>query len=435
MNKTQFKILLVEDNALDARLVRNILENNPEFNFSVNQVTDMSTAIQALRNNTYDLILLDLFLPDSNGLETIQAIRSTPDTPPIIVLTSSDDSDIPALAAEEGTQDFVRKDSLNKDLLTKTIIYSLERHKLQVNLRQKISESEMLNRRLETLIKTVPATIYVRKPTVTPEFVYISQDVNSILGFPANKLLSDPKIWLENFSSESLPDLEEAFANLQDGHNIDWEYAFNHPEKGKTWIQDCARMVWDKDGNPVEIVGYMADITKRKQDEDKIRHLAMYDPLTDLPNRRLFFDRLQLTIENCHRKNTIAALLYIDLDGFKNINDNYGHQTGDDTLLETVERIQSTIRKSDTLARLGGDEFAVILGEIKKQEDALSVGRKLIEKIKKPLKSTGEKIALGASIGIGFTYGQREDLDNFLKKTDQAMYAAKKAGGNQIQTS
>jgi diguanylate cyclase (GGDEF)-like protein len=176
----------------------------------------------------------------------------------------------------------------------------------------------------------------------------------------------------------------------------------------------------------------MADITQRKQDEERIRHMAMYDPLTELPNRRLFFDRLHQILVYSRRNKTLAALLYVDLDAFKQINDVYGHQAGDETLLEVVRRIRSNLRKSDTVARLGGDEFAVILRDLGDKKHAASVADKIIKAVKKPLENIDRRASLGASIGIAFNDGTEKDLDSFLKKADSAMYEAKNAGGNRV---
>jgi len=432
MNNKNYAILLVEDNYLTAKLITDMLQDDPEESFTVSHAGDLSAATESLHRHAHDLILMDLNLPDSAGLSTVQRISGTPDTPPIIVLTSSTDKDFPVRAAEMGIQDYVHKDELNSALLKKSIVYSLERHKLQLRLQQKIKESEFLNRRLQTLIKAVPAVIYVRAPQAFPDFKYLSEDTHAILGFSPEQLINEPGLWMENCSPESQDELKSLFEKLDGGENIEWEYAFDHPRKGRIWIQDCARMVRGKENEPLEIVGYMADITQRKQDEERIRHMAMYDPLTELPNRRLFFDRLHQILVYSRRNKTLAALLYVDLDAFKQINDVYGHQAGDETLLEVVRRIRSNLRKSDTVARLGGDEFAVILRDLGDKKHAASVADKIIKAVKKPLENIDRRASLGASIGIAFNDGTEKDLDSFLKKADSAMYEAKNAGGNRV---
>lgn len=432
MNNKNYAILLVEDDYPTAKMITDMLRDDREVNFTVSQVGDLSAATESVHKNTHDLILMDLNLPDSDGLNTVQRISGTPDTPPIIVLTSGTDGDFPVRAAELGIQDYLQKDEMNGALLKKSIVYSLERHKLQLRLQQKIKESEFLNRRLQTLIKAVPAVIYVRTPQAFPDFKYLSEDTHAVLGFSPEQLTKDSGLWMENCRPESQNELKALFEKLDGGESVEWEYAFDHPQKGTVWIQDCARMVRGKENEPLEIVGYMADITQRRQDEERIRHMAMYDPLTELPNRRLFFDRLHQTLAHSHRNKTLAALLYIDLDGFKRINDVYGHQAGDQTLLEVVRRIRSTLRKSDTVARLGGDEFAIILRDLGKKEHASSVADKIIETVKKPLEKIDRRASVGASIGIAFSGGVDEDLDGFLKKADSAMYEAKNSGGNRV---
>src|SRR6056297_677308 len=132
MNNKNYAVLLVEDNYLTAKMITDMLQDDPEESFTVSHAGDLSTATESLHRHAHDLILMDLNLPDSAGLSTVQRISGTPDTPPIIVLTSSTDKDFPVRAAEMGIQDYVHKDELNSALLKKSIVYSLERHKLQL---------------------------------------------------------------------------------------------------------------------------------------------------------------------------------------------------------------------------------------------------------------------------------------------------------------
>jgi diguanylate cyclase (GGDEF)-like protein/PAS domain S-box-containing protein len=175
------------------------------------------------------------------------------------------------------------------------------------------------------------------------------------------------------------------------------------------------------------------DVTERKRFEERIRHLANYDNLTGLPNRMLFYDRLSQAINLAQRNRHELALLYLDLDRFKFVNDTRGHNAGDEVLKGAADRIQEQVRESDTVARVGGDEFALILPKIEGPQDAEIVARKIIDALcaSFPLKEPEHgKIEIGASIGIAIFPGDGEEMDALFKAADAAMYKAKQSGNS-----
>lgn len=183
-------------------------------------------------------------------------------------------------------------------------------------------------------------------------------------------------------------------------------------------------------GNERRFTGIMRDITERKISEARIQHLAHFDHLTDLPNRALFYDRLQQAITAAHRNRHPLVLCYLDLDGFKTVNDTLGHDQGDELLKEAALRLQFAVRESDTVARLGGDEFAVILPQATSRGDAELVAGKIIETLTAPfhLDGAGKPMLIGASIGIALYPDDTDDIDILVKLADDAMYHAKQEG-------
>lgn len=182
-------------------------------------------------------------------------------------------------------------------------------------------------------------------------------------------------------------------------------------------------------------VGIVRDITERKRAEKKLTQLALYDQLTGLPNRTNFIEKLEFSLSNARRYKTMLALLFIDLDGFKEVNDTFGHLMGDRLLQEVALRLRSNIRESDTVARLGGDEFTIIINNIQDVEGASGVAEKLIKAINQPVNFDNKTCKVGASIGIAAFPNHACNIDELIKSADSAMYQAKANGKNKYEIS
>ena len=189
-----------------------------------------------------------------------------------------------------------------------------------------------------------------------------------------------------------------------------------------------ARIHYDVEGEMRGMIGTMVDISERKRAEQRIRHLAMHDTLTGLPNRRLLQDRLSQALARSQRRENALAFMFLDLDGFKVINDCYGHELGDLVLKEVAHRLLQQLREADTLARIGGDEFAVLAECEYEAEEAVTVAEKLIATIDEPFLIGGQRFQLGISIGICYLPEHGDSLETLLSHSDQAMYHAKQEG-------
>lgn len=189
-------------------------------------------------------------------------------------------------------------------------------------------------------------------------------------------------------------------------------------------------VVRDEKGEIVQHIAVFSDITRRKRDEEQIRWQANYDPVTGLPNRTLFHERLAASLSSSHREGWITALLFIDLDNFKAVNDTRGHVVGDWLLQEVAGRLANSVREADTVARLGGDEFTVILQDVTGADDAAMVAQKIVSAVAEPFFAEGGDIFIGASVGITLYPNDAIDADTLIRHADLAMYRAKEAGRN-----
>ncbi|HUQ75029.1 MAG TPA: sensor domain-containing diguanylate cyclase [Burkholderiales bacterium] len=210
-------------------------------------------------------------------------------------------------------------------------------------------------------------------------------------------------------------------------------YAVEHRVRARNgewhWVLSRGR-VTDRDpasGRALRMIGTNVDITERKRIEEAVHSAAQSDPLTGLANRLLFNDRLRLALARSRRSRTDIAVLYLDLDGFKKVNDTLGHAAGDRVLKDVALRLRACLRQSDAVARFGGDEFVVLLEDLRDREHAVAVVEKIIDEMRRPLRIEGSEVAVTASVGLAYGDGG-DDGEALLKRADQALYDAK-AGG------
>lgn len=214
---------------------------------------------------------------------------------------------------------------------------------------------------------------------------------------------------------------------------FDCEARMKHKDGHWVWVLVRGKVsAWAEDGKPLFMSGTHQDITEKKRAEQQIHHLATHDMLTNLPSLRLAKDRIALAVSIAKRKRLLSAVLFIDLDGFKGVNDRFGHDAGDALLRETAKRLKGCVREVDTVARFAGDEFLVILTELKAREDAGLVAGKIVEAVRAPFSYLGNEIRVGASVGISVCdlSCAGVDIDRIIKKADEAMYRIKKSGKN-----
>jgi diguanylate cyclase (GGDEF)-like protein/PAS domain S-box-containing protein len=208
------------------------------------------------------------------------------------------------------------------------------------------------------------------------------------------------------------------------------EVRLRHKDGQWIWILARAKVVeWTRDGQPWLIAGINHDITQRKHIEEQIRHMANHDGLTNLPSLRLAKDRLAVALKTARRQQSIAAVMFIDLDGFKAVNDTYGHDIGDLTLKQVAQRLQACVREVDTVARIGGDEFLFIATGLRDRDNAAMIAEKIIQSVTQPVAFNGHQTSVGASIGIALFPPECNDIDHMIKLADQAMYVAKHSRG------
>lgn len=265
--------------------------------------------------------------------------------------------------------------------------------------------------------------------------VFLSTQFEVMLGYESGELPRNIDAWANQLHPDDKEDAHAAVRQyLQTKGDGIYESRFRMQTKsGKyIWVLGRGKAEFNSDGVPIRFVGFNTDITQQVNQEIALEHSAKHDTLTGLPNRFLLSEMLHQLMKDVKRNNQMLSLMFIDLDGFKHINDRYGHDAGDIVLIQVAQRIEKSIRDNDIVARLGGDEFVVVAADIKAKNELLPVLERILHDISTPIRFEEKQLFVSASIGVSF-YPQSVDLgsESLLRQADQAMYEAKTKGKNQ----
>ena len=271
--------------------------------------------------------------------------------------------------------------------------------------------------------------------------MYYSQRLKEMIGYKEDELDNTYKAWVSYMHPDDRKKLfKDAKESIQNRTPLHCKHRIKHKNGKWIWVLNRGKSFYDEKGKAIMISGFQTDITKEvlaleevEKQKNILHHQAHHDALTGLPNKVLFIDRLKQAIKKAKRSFNKIAVLFIDLDNFKKINDSMGHDTGDEVLVQVTKRLQNCIRTSDTLARLGGDEFIIIIDEIKDEDLAIHLAQKLVQAMTEPLHVQGEDIYLTNSVGISIFPEDGSNANSLLKNADAAMYKAKDDGKNRYQ--
>jgi len=419
---SDMRLLLIEDNIADAALIR-AMANEAGGIADITHVRRLAEAFDYLSRQRCDLVLLDLGLPDSQGLETLERLLEHHDHLPVVVLTGLDDEKTALAAIRDGAQDYLPKERMEPHLLVRAVHYAKERHALRRALQQALDKARLASHVMESTLEGIFIT--------DREFCIIETNpaFSDISGLTLADVRGEMPVALGAGHYE-----EERYLEIRNTvtHSGFWQgEVWNRRKSGEVytaWL--TVSSLRDDQGRTTGFVGLFTDITQRKLLEEHLKKMAHYDVLTGLPNRALFGDRLAQALRQARRGQYRLAVLFIDLDRFKPVNDTLGHDAGDDVLREVAERIRTCVRDSDTVARIGGDEFAVILDRIGHNGDAAHIADAILQAMAAPFTAKDVECAIGASIGVSFYPEHGEHGDLLLAAADRAMYEAKKQGGN-----
>ncbi len=295
-------------------------------------------------------------------------------------------------------------------------------------------EADQSAKRLQVLIEHVPAAVYIdmADPDVSDggRLAYMSPQICGILGYSPEEFVGDPELWPSRIHPDDRAAAIEAYdTHWQTGEPLRAEYRMLTRDGSEIWVRDEAFATTDdtRSGHRVS-QGMLIDNTDRKRLESRLIHDALHDPLTNLANRVLLRDHLERALARQSRAPGRVALLFVDLDDFKRVNDSFGHAAGDQILCRVAERLVGAVRESDVVGRQSGDEFAVLLGPIIADDEASAAAERILRELRRPIQLGGRSIVVGGSIGVAVSDGPGMAAEDLLLRADAAMYAAKAAG-------
>ena len=428
-------VLVVDDNESVRTFVRAALE---DVGLHVCEASNGEQALEEFVLRRPDIIVLDVMMPVMDGCMVCSRLRRSMggSRVPILMMTGMDDSEAIASAYEHGATDFITK-PLNPTILSHRVRYMLRGSRTVDALLR--SES-----RLGLAQRIAKIGNWEWQPH-TGQFV-ASSELCRLMGIGHKDFGGTLEAFLQAVDAEDRERVDQALQRiLTDRTPCDIDHRLMLPNGSEFIVNLQAEAVFDDYLKTLTIVGTAQDISERKRSEREIHRLAYYDSLTGLPNRVLFKDRVTQAIAHAHRYQYHLALLFLDLDRFKVINDTLGHNVGDMLLKDVADRLAESVRHSDSigrssngeqtheLARLGGDEFTVLLTNLRDVQDASKVARRILEALARPFSVSGHEIFVTVSIGIAIFPADGESVEVLLKNSDSAMYHAKEEGRNNFQ--
>lgn len=452
----EIRVLLVNDDPGSRFALQTILT---DLDATIETAASGEEALALLLKRDVAVIILDVKMPGIDGFETARLIRQRPRSKytPIIFLTSHRATDLDrATGYELGAVDYLfmpvapevlksktqvfidlarknrsrDKKDVELELLNQALKQELD-HVTRLNeaLRLEISarrEAEDLAQRSETERLIVQhAGDYVALLDADAGWVYASPSYHAAFG----NAIVQGAVYFDVVHPDDRERVQSAFQRMVAGDsNTRMQYRVPTPERGERHLESEASMIRDACGRVAQVVMVSRDITERKEMEAYILHQSFHDTLTGLPNRMLLEDRMKQATAQMGRQHAPVAVLFVDLDRFKDVNDTLGHAAGDRLLQEVAERLGKCVRTGDTVARLSGDEFVVLLAGMHHVQDAALVAEKIVHTVSEPCHIGGKELRMSPSIGISIYPGDGQNMDELLRNADTAMYHAKHEG-------
>jgi diguanylate cyclase (GGDEF)-like protein/PAS domain S-box-containing protein len=422
------QLLLVEDNPGDARLIQEMFNEQGTNNTELIRVASLSEAEKLLSERAFDLILLDLGLPDSQGLDAVRRAHAVAPRVPLVVLTGMDDESLAAQCLQVGAQDYLIKGQIETRGLLRALRYAVERKNMEEALFVEKERAQVtLNCIGDAVICTDAAGNITFLNIVAEKMTSWSRQE------AAGRPMAEVFRILDANTRETTPSPTERSVELNQTVHLPMNCILVRRDGSEVPIEDSVAPIHDREGQPTGAVVVFRDVSVARAMALEMTHSAQHDFLTGMPNRMLLNDRVNQAIAWAQRNSKKVAVLFLDLDGFKHINDSLGHPTGDKLLQSIAKRLVDCVRGSDTVSRQGGDEFVVLLTEVSQSEDAAVTARRMLQTVAEAHSVDQHDLHVTTSIGVSVFPDDGMDAETLIKNADTAMYQAKENGRQSYQ--
>lgn len=451
MLKTKPTILAIDDTPVNLLTLGAALKNDFDLQIATSGEMGLMLALQSPPN----LILLDVMMPGIDGFETFRRMLAEPalQDVPVVFITALHDTMTEVKALQLGAVDFITKpiqvETARKRItnLLERRLYRQEIQSQRDQLAQSLAKQEQHQKQIEQLLEQqqdslqklqLAASVFATAregiliTDLQSHIIEVNDSFTRITGYSREEALgNNPKLLSSGRHDAAFFDQMK-----QDLHSKGHWYGeiWNRRKNGELFASMMTvTTVPNAQGKAENYVGLFSDITTAKEHEAELEHIAHFDVLTNLPNRVLLADRLRQGMTQALRRDQHLAVVFLDLDGFKTVNDMHGHEAGDALLVELAHRMKQSLREVDTLARFGGDEFVALLVDLESHPASYALLNRLLEAAAQPFDYKGKTLQVSASVGVTF-FPQAQDIDaeQLLRQADQSMYQAKQTGKNRF---
>jgi len=422
------RILIITGKPADAEILKDVLGKAHDGPFEIEWLTQLSLGLERLSKGGIDAILVDLSLPDSEGLATFDQLFAAVPHTPIMTLSEGDDDALAIEAVERGSQGYLSKGHFKSYLVPQALRNIIQRKAVEEAFYKEKARAEIA---LNSISDAVICT------DLSGNIDYLNIAAENITGWSRDEARGQPigQVFKLINGITRLPACNPVEHVLEQdipmGLNADTVLV--RRDGSEAPIEDSTSPIHDWNGKLTGAVIVFHDVSAAQAMTMKMSHLAQHDFLTNLPNRVLLNDRIAQAITSAKRGNAELAVLFLDLDNFKHINDSLGHETGDKLLQSVTQRLSDCVRSSDTVSRQGGDEFVILLTGGKYGEDAAVTADKILVALGLPHKVGKVELHITTSIGISVYPADGHDVETLIKNADTAMYNAKEKGRNNYQ--
>ena len=424
MSKKLIKaVLLVEDNPGDARLLREMFNEHGSHDTELTHVKSMAEAEKHLAKCPVDIILLDLGLPDAQGLGAVRRAHAAAPRAPLVVLTALDDEALAEQALQEGAHEHLIKGQVETRGLFRALRYAVERKSMEEAL---FEEKERAQVTLNCIGDAVVST------DISGNITFLNRVAESMTGWSWQEAAGRPMAEIfriiDAATRQTTPNPMEMAVGQDRTVHLPLNCILIRRDGFETPIEDSVAPIHDRHGHVSGAVIVFHDVSAARAMTLEVTHSAQHDFLTGLPNRMLLNDRVGHAITSARRHMNKVAVLFLDLDGFKHINDSLGHPIGDKLLQSIAKRLVGCVRGADTVGRQGGDEFVVLLSEVRQPEDAAAMATRMLQAVAEAHSIDQHDLHVTASIGVSVYPDDTLDAESLIKNADTAMYQAKENG-------